>query len=393
MRPREKQSRVRLWLGTLSVSLLLHAALLFVRCGDAPRLAVAPRPAEVAEQEPIEFELEVPARTPPRPTPPPTRPQQQQRSVKPQVRTDRDRSGSRGASVEIPPLTPTSTSQSDAPLASAQPTVTPNLVPSMDALPFKAGGGSAPGFTGQTVTNGLGEEPDPDAVAEYTAETLKRRLDGELRAEAGAAAARNGMAPRYFIRMHGALDDALEKTPVELTHKPAKERLVDALRVTVLEPAGRYGATGNPYASPEDARDLQQSGLGRTAERGSPQLPNEQMKRDMNATMQSLGAFDATMKSAQRARLEVVIGLEQDWSGALAEVRVVRPSKDPEFDQWVIHLTRKVFREKGERDPEADELPTSTEGWYSEWRVTWEPPKVKSKLLRFMRGPAPERPH
>ena len=49
--------------------------------------------------------------------------------------------------------------------------------------------------------------------------------------------------------------------------------------------------------------------------------------------------------------------------------------------------------QQGERDPEADELPTSTEGWYSEWRVTWEPPKVKSKLLRFMRGHAPEPAH
>ena len=94
-------------------------------------------------------------------------------------------------------------------------------------------------------------------------------------------------------------------------------------------------------------------------------------------------------QSASRERLRTVVGLQTDYSGALAEVRILQRSTDPQFDEYVLFLTRKAFRDQGERDIDNGELPYNEHGWSSQWQFTWEPPKVKVRLLKAQKGPLP----
>ena len=95
-------------------------------------------------------------------------------------------------------------------------------------------------------------------------------------------------------------------------------------------------------------------------------------------------AFTAVLKdSASRPRLKTVLMLRQDGDGALAEAKVIEQSGDKEFDEFVLHLSRKVVREQGDTS-ETGGAPSAL-GWSSVWQFTWEPPEVKIKLLRVLK--------
>jgi hypothetical protein len=110
-------------------------------------------------------------------------------------------------------------------------------------------------------------------------------------------------------------------------------------------------------------------------------------QREMGKAMQQFGAMEALVASAQRARLRTVIELRQDRDGALAEAVFLERSGDAKFDEFVLHEARKVVRSRGEVEDGAES--PYKEGWRSVWAFTWEPPKVKAKLLRVLRGHPP----
>ena len=97
--------------------------------------------------------------------------------------------------------------------------------------------------------------------------------------------------------------------------------------------------------------------------------------------------MQAMVNTAKRARLKTVLEIRQTASGALAETVVLEHSGDAKFDEWVIHQTRKLISDLGETEdgdtPWHDE---SSKGFRSVWQFTWEPPKVKVKLIRVMRS-------
>lgn len=272
-----------------------------------------------------------------------------------------------------------------APIADAPRTVT--LQPSLGVVLPGLGTGERELSKGKTIVNGPGEEPDAVALREYTEDTIKRRLDEDLLNGAAAARARSGLMDPYFTRLGSKLNDGLGKAGVELRERKAGEILREEVFGTWQETASRYGKDGNPLNSADEERRVVESGFGRQA--GVGQVNglsggDANGQREMAKAMQQFGAMEAIVASAQRARLRTVIELRQGRDGALAEAVFLERSGDVKFDEFVLHQARKVVREQGEIDP-GDETPFK-EGWRSVWAFTWEPPKVKAKLLRVLRG-------
>ena len=154
---------------------------------------------------------------------------------------------------------------------------------------------------------------------------------------------------------------------------------------TYTKPAERFAKTGSPLADDEQARQFSESSFGRTLDRGGIPGGDVHDQRMLQAGLQSM-AFTAVIKdSAARPRLKTVLMLRQDGDGALAEATVLEHSGDLEFDEFVLHLSRKVVRTKGDTS-EKGGAPSAL-GWSSVWQFTWEPPEVKVKLLRVLRQP------
>ncbi|HZA49471.1 MAG TPA: hypothetical protein VE549_01955 [Myxococcaceae bacterium] len=375
---REARRDPRGLLAAVAASVALHAAALFLICG-AP-----PRPVEPPPQL-VDFDFVVSA----------------QPQLAPPSEPPKGGTKARRTDPVVPPAPierstaadePSSTG-SDAPLAKSE--APPVLVPS-PSLAERLGAGAQPeeSGSGQTIVNTPQERPDERAVAEYTAENLQRRLDADLKRDVAEVRTRNGLSPRYFTRVQEALRDAFGGAPVEVTKKsPVQEiagAVIDAVETWRL-PAEQFGRTGSPVTSPDQTRAVEESGLGRMMERNAYPSSDEGARRSMVQTLQQLATLDILAKSARRVRLRVIVALHHDWSGALADVRILESSKDPEFDAWVLHLTRRVFREHGERDHDSVDLPYEAEGWNSDWQFTYEPPRMRVKLLRAWPGPPPPR--
>jgi hypothetical protein len=264
---------------------------------------------------------------------------------------------------------------------------TVTLQPSLGVVLPGLGTGERELSKGHTVVNGPGEEPDAVAVREYTEDNIKRRLDEDLGNGAAAARARNGLLDPYFTKLGSQLSDGLGKAGVQLRERKAGEILRDDVFGTWQGIAENYGKNGNPLNSDEQERRVVESGLGRQADQGRVNgLSGGDVngQREMGKAMQQFGAMEAFVAAAQRPRLRTVIELRQERDGALAEAVVLEKSGDAKFDEFVLHQARKVVREQGEvEDP--DQQPYK-EGWRSVWAFTWEPPKVKAKLLRVLRG-------
>ena len=105
----------------------------------------------------------------------------------------------------------------------------------------------------------------------------------------------------------------------------------------------------------------------------------------LQAGLQSMAFTQVIKDSASRPRLKTVLMLRQDGDGALAEATVIERSGDTEFDEFVLHLSRKVVRDQGDTS-EKGGAPSAL-GWSSVWQFTWEPPEVKVKLLRVLKPP------
>lgn len=256
------------------------------------------------------------------------------------------------------------------------------LLPRVGTLfPGLGQGGSAP-TVGHTLTNGPGEAPDPEAVAAYTAETMKRKLDQDLAQGAANAQRRSGLLAPYFNRLQSSVDGALQGAGVKLRQRSAGEAFREEVVGTWQPLAEAYGKTGSPVTSPQADRTLN-TGLGRSVERGDPALGDVGFARESAKTMQQFAAMEAFVDQALRARLRTVLELRQDATGAVAEAVVLERSGDNEFDEFVLHEARKAVRDQGEVQ---DGGAPYEEGWRTIWQFTWEPPRVRARLLRVLRG-------
>jgi hypothetical protein len=247
------------------------------------------------------------------------------------------------------------------------------------------GSGEEGEAAGRTLRNGPGEEPDALAVREYTAERNKAKLDDQLGEMVAAVQRQTGLVDPYFTRLQADLSTGFKGAHVELSERTAAQTFTQEVVDTYTGPASQFGKTGNPMSDPEQARPFNESSFGRTLERGGNQLGDAHDQRMLEAGMQSMAFTQVIRDSASRPRLKTVLMLRQDGDGALAETTVLEHSGDSEFDEFVIHLTRKVVRDQGDTS-ETGGGPSAL-GWSSVWQFTWEPPQVKVKLLRVVRPP------
>lgn len=239
---------------------------------------------------------------------------------------------------------------------------------------------------GKTVRNGPGEEVPAEAMREYTAERAKARLDDQLGEMVAKAQRENGLVDPYFTKLQDDLRGGFVGVDVKLTKRGTGQMLKEEVLDTYTAPAERFAKTGSPLENDEQAKQFTDSSFGRTIDRGGVPGGDINSSRMLQAGLQSM-AFTAVIKdSASRPRLKTVLMLRQDGDGALAEATVIQHSGDLEFDEFVLHLSRKVLRDKGDTS-ETGGAP-SAYGWSSVWQFTWEPPEVKVKLLRVLKGTA-----
>jgi outer membrane biosynthesis protein TonB len=229
---------------------------------------------------------------------------------------------------------------------------------------------------GTTVRNGPGEEPDAVASKEYEGEQLTRRLNGDLQTVAGQMAVAVGNVPGHFVDAQRALREALKATSVDTTPKRKGEVAQEVARLLFL----------SPTVSPEAARAVTDSPMGRSIAGGVGAGPNIEDQRFREGAMQMMGAVEAAKEKLRAVQLRTVLEMTTTPTGAIADVTVVEKSGDPRFDESVLHLSRKVFRSM----PDNDDKRLGTSWWRSRWQFTLEPPDVRVKLIDVHRVAEPQ---
>ena len=378
----QRQPRRLQW--ALLASALLHALLI------GWVLISAPNGDTVRKKErPIEVDLVMvapppaPVPEPIAPVPPPPAPVTKQASKPPAPKQQKDEAAATAPVVaqQVPtgPAAPVAGEQADSPRQSSS-----FLVPRVSTLmPGLGTGADDSEALGHTVRNGPGEEPDEKAVREYTAERAQKRINDEINDLLAKAQRENGIVAPYFTHLQADLLAGFKGVDVKLTKRSAAKMLKEEVVDTYTGPAERFAKTGSPLESDEQARQFSESSFGRTLDRGGIPGGDVHDQRMLQAGLQSM-AFTAVIKdSASRPRLKTVLMLRQDGDGALAEARVIEHSGDLEFDEFVLHLSRKVVRDQGDTSDKGGA--PSALGWSSVWQFTWEPPEVKVKLLRVLK--------
>jgi hypothetical protein len=379
---KQRQPRRLHW--ALVASVLVHALLVAwvsTSPGHAPALKGA-RPIE------IEWVIETPEAPSSAPAP----------SV-PQVPVKKQMASKRPAKEQPPAAAQAAVAEPEKVAAGAAPAVgeqadSPRqtstfLVPRVGTVMPGLGNGSAEGeAAGQTVRNGPGEEPDAVAVREYTAERASKRLNDQIGDMLAKAQRENGLVNPYFTRLQADLVEGFKGVEVKLTKRSTGTMLREEVVETYTGPAQRFAKTGSPLANDEQARQFTDSSFGRTLERGGIPGGDVHDQAILQAGLQSMAFTQVLKDAASRPRLKTVLMLRQDGDGALAEATVLEHSGDSEFDEFVLHLSRKVVR--GQGDTSNTGGAPSAVGWSSVWQFTWEPPEVKVKLLRVLKDKGPQ---
>ena len=358
----------------LLASLVLHALLL------ALALWTAPSDSSLgAHSKPVEVELVM---VEPKVMPAPVEPVRAQPPSPPGAKKSK-RAAAPIAEAQTAPLSsPVALSAPVAEPADSPRSGSPFLVPRVGTVLPGLGYGDESEASGHTVRNWPGEEPDVAAVREYTAERSKAKLDEVLGEMVAVAQRDTGLVDPYFTRLGADLAEGFKGAKVEIAKKTTAETFKQEVVDTYVGPAERFAKTGNPMSDPEQARQFNESSFGRTLERGGTQLGDSHDQRTLEAGMQSMAFTQVIKDSASRPRLKTVMMLRQDGDGALAETTVLEHSGDEQFDEFVLHLTRKVVRDHGDTSEEGGA--PDARGWSSVWQFTWEPPQVKVKLLRVL---------
>ena len=372
-----KHRQPRRLYGALVASVMLHAWLIVWFLSSAP-----PAGTEKKSSGAIEVQMVMtspPAAPAPRVVPVAAAPGSTPKhaSAKPQKSAS---SKAASSSAQLPGVAagPTVGEQADAPRQGSS-----FLVPRVGSVLPGLGSGDESEAPGHTVLNGPGEEPDEAAVREYTAERAGKRINEEIGNLLGKAQRENGILDPYFTHLQSDLTAGFKGADVKLSKRSTAKMLKEELVDTYTQPAERFAKTGSPLANDEQARQFSESSFGRTLDRGGIPGGDVHDQRMLQAGLQSM-AFNAVIKdSASRPRLKTVLMLRQDGDGALAEATVIEHSGDSEFDEFVLHLSRKVVRDQADTS-ETGGAPSAL-GWSSVWQFTWEPPEVKVKLLRVVK--------
>jgi hypothetical protein len=381
---KHRQPRRLHW--ALFASVLLHALLILWVVLAPPEASKPPKGSQA-----IEMDLVMVA-PPPAPVPeqvaPQPKPVTKQASKAPSA-PKQPKPAAAPAAVAEPERVATAPSapigeQADSPRQSS-----PFLVPRVGTvMPGLGDGTHESEAAGRTVRNGPGEEPDAVAMREYTAERAAKRINDQIGDLLGKAQRENGMVDPYFTQLQTGLTEGFKGVDVKLSKRSTGAMLREEVVETYTKPAERFAKTGSPLENDEQARQFSDSSFGRTLERGGIPGGDVHDQRMLQAGLQSMAFTQVIKDSASRPRLKTVLMLRQDGDGALAEATVIEKSGDSEFDEFVLHLSRKVVRSQGDTS-EKGGAPSAL-GWSSVWQFTWEPPQVKVKLLRVMKPKGPE---
>ncbi len=380
---KQRQPRRLHW--ALAASVLLHALLIAWMVLSPPEKGGAPKGARPIE---VELVMETPVAPAPAVVAAPVAPEvpQKKQASKQAEKAQRPTAAPVAAAAAEPQTgaAPTVGEQADAPRQTST-----FLVPRVGTvMPGLGNGSDESEAAGHTVRNGPGEEPDAVAVREYTAERASKRLNDQLGDMLAKAQRDNGLVNPYFTHLQADLVEGFKGVDVKLTKRSTGAMLREEVVETYTGPAERFAKTGSPLANDEQARQFSDSSFGRTLDRGGIPGGDVHDQAMLQAGLQSMAFTQVIKDSAARPRLKTVLMLRQDGDGALAEATVIEHSGDSEFDEFVLHLSRKVVRNQG--DTSENGGAPSALGWSSVWQFTWEPPEVKVKLLRVLKEKGPQ---
>lgn len=378
----------------LLVSLAAHVAVLLA-------FAFAPKPSTVKppKRPPLQLDLvyvstKVPQKAPTEATVPPTPKKAPANATKPVAQQPRgdgaqkivERSDAEADASIAPPDSgpsddPTAAAGADAPFFVPEQSPPPTklyFIPEW-TVPLSNDGKASPRSRGRTIRNdGLG--PSPEAVAQYEAEVLQRRLNRELQGEATRGRIRNGDIPGPMRGINDDMKDAVRGERQFLTHAqktdPVKTSAVEAFDAW-QQTAAQFGRTGSPVQSPEDTRAVEDSPFGRSSAQHLPHLGDIHDQAMTNGLLRSAASLQIMAKRNRGPTLRTLIELNQHPSGAVASARLLETSGNTDFDAFAMRVTlqsaerRHLDAGKGER-------------WRSVWQFVFDPPRVKVDLLEAL---------
>lgn len=361
---RQRRAGAR-WLVLLALSLALHAIVLFF----LSRSSGDERPA-VATTRPVEMDLrwidvEPEAAPPSAPSAAGERP----KTSAPAVRAAQGEGRAETAAVADGTASNVGT-KGDLPLAKGT-----DLTPGVGFLLRLPQATDREPSHGSTVRNGPGEVIDESVAREYEGEVLTRKMNAELLSDVAQAASDVGTAPPHFRKLEAAMREKIKDARINRTPRSDGETIADVARVVLA-----------PTISPEAARKVTDTPLGRSVQMQTVPTPNIEDQRFRESALQLMSRAEAIKEAAHATRLRTVLEVTTDATGAVAEVTVLEKSGDREFDESVLHFSRKVARSL----PDDDERGLGTSWWKTRWQFTWEPPDVRVKLVNAQRLPAPQ---
>lgn len=289
--------------------------------------------------------------------------------------TKKKKASTSQAPVVTAPSQGASTMSSDMPIAergsgpvvgtpSKRPTLTPgagfvmNMPEALDAEDTR----------GTTLHNEVWDQPDQRAVAEYEAEKVGRKLSLDLATDVARAAQGAGRLPGFFTDISRSLQDAAEKTDVKVSKESTEAQTRNAIG-SVLDPT---------RTKPSEAaiNRVADTAFAQNSRIGNPALPGDQQQFNQ-AVAQSFTRIESIKENLSATQLRTVVALTTDARGVLADASIIERSGDRTFDESALHLSRKMVRGL----PDSDEKALGTSWWRSRWVFTWEPPRMKVRML------------
>lgn len=353
----------------VALSLLLHAVVFVLLSRSAPPATTAKRPVEM-ELQWIDVEPPPGPAVTRQPEPRVTKAPSTKRAVAPVASARAEqRDGTPGATQAGG--TPDVGLRGDLPLAKG-----PDLAPGLGFVMRMPEARDGEPSHGATVRNGPGEVIDESVAREYEGEVLTRKMNADLLADVSRAASAVGTVPPHFRRLESAMREKIKTAKIDRAPRSAGETALDVAKVALA-----------PTISAEAARRVADTPLGRSIQMGTVPTPNVEDQRFREGALQMMARTEAIKEAATAPRLRTVLEVTTDASGAVAEVTVLEKSGDREFDESVLHFSRKVARGLPDDD---DARGLGTNWWKTRWQFTWEPPEVRVRLLDAQRLPAPQ---
>lgn len=318
---------------------------------------------------------------PPEP-PAPTAVPEPSQPVQPAVSSKKKKVSTGATTPAAPSSAPGTTGVSDMPLAergsgvAVTPSKRPSLVPRAGFVMSMPEAYDAVDDRGTTLRNDPRDLPDERAVAEYDAERAGRKLSLDLATDVARAQQGAGRLPGFFSSVSRSLADAAEKTEVKVSKESERAQVANAIG-SVLDPT-------RTRPSDEAVKRVSETAFAQNARIGNPALPGDQQQFNQ-AVAQGFTRFESIKDALSAPLLRTVVTLTTDARGVLADASISERSGDRTFDESALHLSRKVMRTL----PDSDEKALGTSWWRSRWVFTWEPPRMKVRMLEATPLPPP----